>query len=101
MHSSPLPAVDVDGLWVAYAEEVAERLTRLEAALHDLPVALDDLTRDAHTLGSSALLVGADRTARVARELERALVRGEPVPELLQELVVLLRAVRPSGPAAR
>lgn len=99
MDSTPLPVVDVDGLWSAYTEEVAERLPRLEAAVLTLPADLRDVTRDAHTLGSSSFLVGADHTAHAARAAERALVEGdETVVPLLQALVALLHETIRQGP---
>jgi HPt (histidine-containing phosphotransfer) domain-containing protein len=69
----------------AFAGEVAQRLPRLEA-LTDPEAA----RRDAHTLGSSAYVVGEPEIARLARAVEADLEHGPR-----QELVALLRAWTP------
>ena len=75
------PAVLAD-LRRAFGREIATRLPHL-AELTDLETA----RRDAHTLASSAWVVGEPDIARLAREVENALPAG-PLPELL----VLLEA---------
>jgi HPt (histidine-containing phosphotransfer) domain-containing protein len=74
------PAVLAD-LRRAFAREIASRLPHL-ADLSDLETA----RRDAHTIASSAWVVGEPDIARLARQVESALPDG-PVAELL----VLLR----------
>ncbi|MGZ6791460.1 MAG: Hpt domain-containing protein [Mycobacteriales bacterium] len=69
----------------AFAGELAERLPRIEA-LTDRPA----VRRDAHTLASSASVVGEPEIARLARAVEVD-VDGGP----RAELVALLRAWAP------
>ena len=73
------PAVLAD-LRRAFAKEIATRLPRL-TTIDDLETA----RRDAHTLASSAWVVGEPDIARLAREVESALPGG-PVAELLELL---------------
>jgi HPt (histidine-containing phosphotransfer) domain-containing protein len=62
------------GLREAFAAEVAERLPRLRAAAAGgTSVHLVGALRDAHTLGTSAVIVGEPQIARSAREVERLL----------------------------
>jgi HPt (histidine-containing phosphotransfer) domain-containing protein len=78
--SSRLPASAVASLHAAFAAEVRERLPRL-ASLEDVTVA----RRDAHTLGSSAHIVGEREISALARAVEEQLPEG-PVPELVSAL---------------
>lgn len=67
-------------LEVAFAAEVAERLPRLLLAARELQPCDDRLTtalRDAHTLGSSAAVVGQPAASTAARAVEVALVRWQ------------------------
>jgi HPt (histidine-containing phosphotransfer) domain-containing protein len=77
---SRLPPGALDGLRLAFAGEVRDRLPRL-VSLAD-PVAA---TRDAHTLGSSAWVVGEGDIATLARAVEQDLTTG-PLPELIAAL---------------
>jgi HPt (histidine-containing phosphotransfer) domain-containing protein len=63
-----LPAEVVASLRAAFAEEVAARLPRLRGAVDG--VLGEDVLRDAHTLASSAAVVGEPEASRLARELE-------------------------------
>jgi HPt (histidine-containing phosphotransfer) domain-containing protein len=83
-----LPEQAVAGLREAFAAEVAERLPRLHAAL--AAGRPEDTLRDAHTLGSSALVVGEPVVGRVARAAEAALLAGEPAHDRVAELAALL-----------
>jgi len=68
----------------SFAEEIAERLPRLEAfaaGTGDAQVA----RRDAHTIGSSAWVVEEPELARLARAVEQDLVGG-PLHELVSQL---------------
>lgn len=95
MARGPLPAAVLQSLRAAWDGEVADRLPRLEAALAGAPYDATELTRDAHSLGSSGFVVGADQAALAARALEDALVRRLPPQAALTELVRLLRADAP------
>ncbi len=66
-----LPPEALEGLRVAFAGEVAERLPRLLALLDTPPG--PDAVRDAHALGSSAVVVGETDASRAARALEAEL----------------------------
>jgi hypothetical protein len=77
---SRLPVGVLEGLRRAFAEEVRTRLPRLES-LEDLVVAC----RDAHTLGSSAWVVGENEIGRLARAVEADLQAG-PRSELIAAL---------------
>lgn len=72
-----LPPAALAGLREAFAAELAERLPRLRAAARDTATA-DDLpdtaVRDAHSLGSSAAVVGEHEACRAARAAEAALL---------------------------
>lgn len=66
----------------AFAGELAERLPALRA-LHDGSLSdLDLVRRAAHSLASSAAVVGAAEAARAARSLEELLVAGAPLEDL-------------------
>ncbi len=69
-----------------FAEEIADRLPHFEA-LRCFPgqAALELARRDAHTLASSAWVVGEPELSRVAREVEHQLPGG-PLDELLSLL---------------
>ena len=73
------------GLRAAFAGEVADRLPRLLLLL-DAPPGPDAL-RDAHALGSSAVVVGEGEASRCARALESELGQDRPDLERLAELV--------------
>jgi HPt (histidine-containing phosphotransfer) domain-containing protein len=77
-----LPAEAVAELQAAFAGEVAVRLPRLLAD----PLGADAL-RDAHTLGSSAVVVGRPDASRAARRLEAELSRPRPDPDRARQLV--------------
>lgn len=71
--------------------ESAERWTRLFVEDPESPEA----HRAAHTLASSAAMVGAHALASAAREIEHALVRGRrPDPDVLARPAVLLARAR-------
>jgi HPt (histidine-containing phosphotransfer) domain-containing protein len=73
------PAVLAD-LRQAFAQEVRERLPDLTAA------DTDTARRGAHSIASSAWIVGEPEIARLAREVEGALPEG-PVDELVLALL--------------
>ena len=77
-----LPAEAVAELHAAFAGEVAVRLPRLLAD----PLGADAL-RDAHTLGSSAVVVGRPDASRAARRLEAELGCPSPDPDHVRRLV--------------
>jgi HPt (histidine-containing phosphotransfer) domain-containing protein len=77
---SRLPPGALDGLREAFAAEVRVRLPRL-VSLADL----DAARRDAHTLASSAWVVGEGQIATLSRAVEDQLPGG-PLPELLAAL---------------
>ena len=88
-----LPSEDLAGLRQAFAEEVAERLPRLQAVRpHSPPAVLAGALHDAHTLGSSAVVLGEPEASRVARELEASLLAGDAtdVPRQVARLTDLL-----------
>lgn len=64
-----LPESALAGLREAFAGEVATRLPRLQR-LTDDPDVVAQALRDAHTLGSSAVVVGELEASRCARALE-------------------------------
>lgn len=83
-----LPPEALAGLREAFAGEVASRLPRLLALL-DVPPGQDpgpDALRDAHALGSSAVVVGENDASRTARALEAEL-GGAAEPAEVQRLV--------------
>ena len=69
----------------AFAGEVAVRLPRLLADPFGA-----DAVRDAHTLGSSAVVVGRLDVSRTARGLEAELTADTPDPERARRLVIEL-----------
>jgi HPt (histidine-containing phosphotransfer) domain-containing protein len=77
---SRLPPGALDGLREAFAAEVRERLPRL-VSLSDP----DAARRDAHTLASSAWVVGESQIATLARAVEDQFPGG-PLPELVAAL---------------
>ena len=87
-----LPPEALADLQAAFAGEVAVRLPRL--LRHPLGA---DALRDAHTLGSSAVVVGRPEVSRAARSLEAELGRRRPdldrARRLVQELAGQLSAV--------
>jgi len=80
-----LPPEALAGLREAFAGEVAARLPRLQELLTAPPG--PDALRDAHALGSSAVVVGEPEASRTARALEAELSSDAPDPDLLAELV--------------
>jgi HPt (histidine-containing phosphotransfer) domain-containing protein len=85
-----LPPEAVAGLREAFAGEVESRLPRLLALL-DEPAGPDAL-RDAHALGSSAVVVGELDASRAARALEAELATDAPDHERCAALVRRLAA---------
>ena len=83
-----LPEQALAGLRTAFAEEVRSRLPRL-LRLVDGPPGPDSL-RDAHALGSSAVVVGELDASRCARALEAELGLDDPDPDRLAELAATL-----------
>ena len=74
-----LPPEALAGLRETFAEEVAERLPRLRAAVDsDDDALLQSAVRDAHSLGSSAAVVGLADASRSARAAEALLVGRPP-----------------------
>jgi HPt (histidine-containing phosphotransfer) domain-containing protein len=70
-----LPAHAVAGLAEAFATEVAERLPRLQDAVATgSPALLEAAVRDAHSLGSSAAVLGEADASRAARAVEALLL---------------------------
>lgn len=82
-----LPAGLAESLRAAFAHEVAERLPRLLAA-GSTPG--PDALRDAHTLASSAAVVGEPEAALAARAAERHLRAGEPYADDVAALALAL-----------
>jgi HPt (histidine-containing phosphotransfer) domain-containing protein len=68
-----------------FAGEVAARLPRLEALRDGDQSVVEDARRDAHTLGSSAIIVSEPEIARLAHAVELELAAG-PVAELISAL---------------
>jgi HPt (histidine-containing phosphotransfer) domain-containing protein len=68
-----------------FAAEVAARLPRLRALAAGEGDVVDDARRDAHTLGSSAIIVSEPEIARLAHEVELHLTDG-PLAELITAL---------------
>ena len=92
-----LPPEAVEGLRGAFRNEVAERLPRLQAVHGGSPPhVLADALRDAHSLGSSAVVLGEPQASRVARAIESALLEGDltGVPAQVEVLCTLLEAWR-------
>lgn len=86
-----LPPEALAGLRDAFAQEVAERLPRLRSAIDsDDEARLVEALRDAHSLGSSAAVVGAADASRTARAAEALLLErpaGGAVPPELRRRV--------------
>lgn len=80
-----LPPEALAGLREAFAGEVAARLPRLQELLVGPPG--PDALRDAHALGSSAVVVGEADASRSARALEAELGADAPDPERVAALV--------------
>jgi HPt (histidine-containing phosphotransfer) domain-containing protein len=85
--SRRLPPDAVAGLREAFAGEVAQRLPRLREAVTraDAP-ALQTALRDAHSLGSSAVVVGEPEVSRCAREAERLLLEHAAGADVLDRV---------------
>jgi HPt (histidine-containing phosphotransfer) domain-containing protein len=81
---SALPDVQVS-LRQAFAGEVAARLPRLEALRDGDAEDHDAAVRDAHTLASSAVIIGEPQIAELARAVEDDPVGG-PVDDLVEAL---------------
>lgn len=80
-----LPPEALAGLREAFAAEVETRLPRLLELLDGAPC--PDALRDAHALGSSAVVVGEADASRTARALETELGADTPRPERIAALV--------------
>lgn len=78
--AAALPPAVLAELRLAFAREVRSRLPRLVAGTD-----LETARRDAHTIASSAWIVGEPEIARLAREVEFALPAG-PLDELVAAL---------------
>ena len=85
-----LPPEALAALREAFAGEVADRLPRLLLLL-DAPPG-PDAVRDAHALGSSAVVVGEVEASRAARALEAELGEDAPDPERVAQSVRALAA---------
>ena len=85
-----LPPEAVASLREAFAGEVASRLPRLRALLDGPPG--PDALRDAHALGSSAVVVGEPAASRTARAIEAELGTDVPDRDRLAALVRELSA---------
>lgn len=101
-----LPADVVASLRAAFAEELVERLPRLRRAASDArepserrdPDLRTLAVRDAHTLGSSAYVVGEPEAAQLARRAETLLANDADAGELgaaVDALDAALRRWRP------
>lgn len=80
-----LPAEAVRSLREAFAAELDERLPVLRALRDSTGDGAPDLAtarRAAHSLASSATVLGEPDAARAARDLDEKLVAGAPVAEL-------------------
>ena len=74
-----LPAEALAELREAFAEELADRLPRLRTAVdRDDDALLQSAVRDAHSLGSSAAVVGLAEASRSARAAEVLLADRQP-----------------------
>ena len=78
--ASAMPPAVLAQLREAFAQEVHNRLPHLEARTD-----LETARRDAHTIASSAWIVGEPEIARLARAVETELPEG-PVDELVAAL---------------
>ena len=77
------PVADaLDALRETFAGEIAGRLPRLQALASGHADVIEDARRDAHTIASSAIIVGEPDIARLAHAVELELAAG-PVAELL------------------
>lgn len=85
-----LPEEVRQSLRAAFASEVAARLPELRLPLDDTTTAL----RHAHTLASSAWVVGEHRISTLARSVEEQLEEGVATQDL-GELVAALEAFAP------
>jgi len=89
-----LPAEARTALRERFADELAERLPRLRAAVgRDDDALLPSALRDAHSLGSSAAVMGLAEASRSARAVEALLASrrpGDPAgPELRSRVAEL------------
>lgn len=91
-----LPAEALAGLRETFAQELAERLPRLRVAVDsDDDALLTSAVRDAHSLGSSAAVMGlaeASRSARAAEALLAGRRPGAPAGDELRQQVAELHA---------
>ena len=85
-----LPPEALAGLREAFAGEVEARLPRLLTLIEAPPG--PDALRDAHALGSSAVVVGENDASRTARALEAELSQDSPDPQRCAELARELAA---------
>ena len=83
--SRVLPPEALAGLEEAFADEVSERLPRLLEILDGPPG--PDALRDAHSLGSSAAVMGEPDASRTARALEAELAGDAPDLDRCRALV--------------
>ena len=94
-----LPDAAVASLCQAFRDEVAERLPRvLQAVRTRDPDQLAQALRDAHTLGSSAFVMGESEAGKVARAVEALLLDGtdlRPLAPLVDVLAAELARWRP------
>lgn len=93
-HLRRLPPQAREGLAEAFRSEVSARLPRLQAVADGKATAaeLEQARRDAHTLGSSATVLGEPSAAQCARALEVELAGGgsaqvAPLVRRLHELL--------------
>ncbi len=89
-----LPPHAMAGLREAFAAEVAERLPHLQAVrVGSGPDQLAAALRAAHSLGSSAAVLGEPEASRVARAVEAALLTADvaAVPDQVADLTCLLQ----------
>lgn len=85
------PVADVHlALRETFAGEIAARLPRLVALSGGQLEVIEEARRDAHTLGSSAIIVNEPDIARLAHAVELQLRDGP-----LTELISALRAYAP------
>lgn len=83
-----LPAHALASLREAFADELAERLPRLQAVARDWPDGLrEQALRDAHSLASSAAMMGEADASRAARAAEALLAAGSGDGALLRARV--------------
>lgn len=89
MDARRLPDEMLAELREAFAAEVADRLPRLLAAARG-GWRGPDVVRDAHSLASSAFVVGRPEAATLARDVEVRLLAGQPIDEQVAALAGLL-----------